>query len=174
MTDTTNAVDAAGLLAALVDTLIPGAAGWPAAATVGVQSMLASRLVQGRGDDALDTLLAALRPHAPALLSADEDARVAAVAAWEAGDAELFGWVRDAVYMAYYESPVVVLAINAHGHAYKLRPHVTGYKLPRFDAARDRPQHGRGTWTPTDSVKRVAAETLDLADERTLSWGRKQ
>jgi hypothetical protein len=170
----TDATDAARLLAALVDTLIPGAPGWPPAVTVGVQSALASRLIEQRGDDALGPLLTALEPHAEALLSDDEDRRVAAVAAWEAADKDLFGWVRDATYLAYYESPVVVLAINAHGHLYKARPHFTGYRLPRWDAARDTPTHGRGAWTPTDAVRRVDTGALDLADERTQNWGRKQ
>jgi hypothetical protein len=169
-----NPVEVARLLAALVDTLLPGDAGWPSGATVGVQSVLATRLVQERGEDALGKVVEALRPGAPALLSGDEAARVAAVAAWEAGDRELFGWVRDAVYNAYYESPAVVLAINAHGHPYKLIPHVVGYKLPRFDLEHDTPRHGRGAWIATGAVARVPVETLDLADERTQNWGRKQ
>jgi hypothetical protein len=167
-------VETARLLACLVETLLPGDDGWPSGSQVGVQSALATRLVQERGEDAIDTLLRSLGPGAAALLADEEAARVAAVAAWEAREKDLFGFVRDAVYMAYYEHPVVVMAINAHGHHYKLIPHVTGYKLPRFDLARETPRHGRGTWIPTDAVRRVPVETLDLADERTRNWGRKQ
>ncbi len=174
MSEALTPVDVARLLAALVDTLLPGDDGWPSGATVGVQAQLAPRLVQERGEDALDRVVDALRDAAPALLGPDEAARVAAVAAWEARDKDLFGFVRDAAYMAYYESPVVVQAINAHGHRYRLVSHVVGYKLPRFDVARDTPTHGRGRYIPTDAVTRVAVETLDLADERTLNWGRKQ
>jgi hypothetical protein len=76
--------------------------------------------------------------------------------------------------MAYYESPLVVQAINAHGHPYKLVPHSTGFDMGRFDPEQDAPRHGRGGWLPTDAVRRVDVETLDLADERTLNWGRKQ
>ena len=169
-----DATETAKLLAALVETLLPGDAGWPSGAAVGVQSALATRLVQERGDDALDKLVTALGDDATALLSGDEAARVAAVAAWEARDAEFFGWVRDAAFMAYYESPIVVQAINAHGHPYKLVPHITGYELPRFERERDTPRHGRGGWIATDAVARVPVEMLDLADERTLTWGRKQ
>ncbi len=151
MGDDTTPVDVARLLAALVDVLLPGAEGWPGGATVGVQFQLATRLIEQRGDDALDVLTAALRPDAAALLRGDE----AAVAAWEARDPDLFSWVRDAAYMAYYESPVVALAINAKGHPYTLRPHITGYKLPRFDPARDTPTHGRGRFIPTGEVVRV-------------------
>lgn len=174
MTEAITPVDAARLLAALVDTLIPGNAGWPSAGIVGVQSMLATRLVQERGEDSLDRVIGALGADAAALFSDDEAARVVAIAAWEARDAQLFGWVRDAVFMAYYESPVVVLAIKARGHQYKLIPHIAGYMLPRFDAERDTPRHGRGAWIATGAVLRVPVETLDLADERTQTWGRKQ
>ena len=159
-------VRAARLLAALVDTLIPGDEGWPAANVVGVQADLATRLVQERGEDALEQVLDTLNAEASALLSSDEPSRVAAIAAWEARDPALFGWVRDAVYLTYYESPVVVQAINAHGHRYKLIPHVDGYRLPPFDAARDTPRHGRGVWIPTGEVRRVAIDTLDLAGGR--------
>ena len=169
-----DATEMAALLAALVKTLLPGDVGWPSGATVGVQSALVTRLSQERGDDALDKLVTALGDDAAALLSGDEAACVAAVSAWEARDAEFFGWVRDAAFMAYYESPFVVEAINAHGHPYKLVPHITGYKLPRFDLEQDTPRHGRGSWVATDAVKRVSVETLDLADERTLNWGREQ
>ncbi len=169
-----NPEDVARLLAALVDTLLPGDAGWPSGATIGVQSALATRLVQDRGEDALGGLLQSLGGDAAGLLSGDEATRVAAVAAWEARDTALFGFVRDASYSAYYESPVIVLAINARGPGYKLIPHVTGYRLPRFDLERDTPKHGRGAWVATGAVRRVPVETLDLADERTQNWGRKQ
>jgi hypothetical protein len=151
MDDQYTPVEVARLLAGLVDVLLPGAEGWPSGATVGVQFELATRLIEQRGEDALDRLVAALRPNAAALLNGDE----AAVAAWEARDPELFGWVRDAAYMAYYESPVVALAITAKGHPYQLRPHTTGYKLPRFDPARDTPTHGRGRYIATHEVARV-------------------
>jgi hypothetical protein len=174
MSEALTPPDIARLLSALVETLLPGDTGWPGGAAVGVQSALAARLVQERGEDALDKLVDALRPDAAALLSGDEAARVAAVAAREVRDKDLFGWVRDAAFMAYYESPIVVLAINAHGHPYKLVPHVAGYKLPRFDMVRDTPTHGRGRYVPTGAVRRVAVETLNLGDERTQNWGRKQ
>lgn len=169
-----DAVEAARLLAALVDTLLPGDDGWPAGATVGVQAVLATRLAQDRGAGAVETVIDALRADAAALLGDDVAAREAAVAGWEARDRTLFGWVRDAAFSAYYESPLVALAIAAHGHPYKLLPHVTGYKLARFDPQRDMPTHGRGAWIATDAVVRVPVETLDLADERTHAWGRKQ
>jgi hypothetical protein len=156
MRETMTPVAVGRLLAALVETLLPGDAGWPSGATVGVQAALATRLIEEKGEDALETLLAALQPGAAALLGGAAAARVDAVAAWEARDGALFGWVRDAAYMAYYESPVVALAIAAHGHQYRLRPHVAGYKLPRFDPATDTPRHGRGRYVPTDAVARVA------------------
>jgi hypothetical protein len=167
-----NPVEATRLFAALVDTLLPGTDNWPSGATVGVQAELARRLLQQRGEDVLTQVIDVLRADAAALLSNDEAARVAAVAAWEARDKDLFGWIRDAVYHTYYESPFVVQAINRHGHSYKLVPHLTGYGLPRFDPQRDTPRHGRGGWIPTAAVTRVAVETLGMPDERTTDAGR--
>jgi hypothetical protein len=167
-------VEAARLLAALVDTLLPGAAGWPSGGTAGVQAELATRILQQRGEDVLVQVIDALRAEAAALLSDNAADRIAAVTGWETRDSDLFGWVRDAAYHAYYESPFVVQAINRHGHSYKLVPHLTGYRLPRFDLERDTPRHGRGGWIPTGAVKRVAVETLDLADQRTIVQRRTQ
>lgn len=149
--DEGNPVLDASLLAALVATLLPGADGWPGGAAVGAQFALATRLVEQRGEAALEQVLAVLRGDADRLLRHDE----AAVAAWEARDPKLFGWVRDAAFMAYYESPLVASAINAHGHPYQLRPHIAGYKLPRFDPDRDTPTHRRGRYIATADVVRV-------------------
>lgn len=169
-----TATETARVVAALVETLLPGDDGWPPGAVVGVQATLALRLVREHGEDGLARLLASLGDAAATLRDGDAAARVAAVAAWEAREAAFFGFVRDAAYMAYYESPVVAQAINEHGSPYKLMPHVSGYRVPRFDPATDTPTHARGGYIPTDQVRRVAVETLDLDDQRTQNWGRKQ
>jgi hypothetical protein len=172
--DDKDPVEAARLLAALVETLLPGAASWPSGGAVGVQAELANRILQHRGEAVLAEVIGALRANAAALLSDDETVRTASVAQWEANDPDLFGWVRDAAYHAYYENPFVVQAINLQGHPYKLVPHLTGYRLPRFDLQRDTPRHGRGGWIPTDAVRRVAVESLDLTEQRTTNRSRKQ
>lgn len=167
-------VQIARTLAAFVDVLLPGDASWPSAATVGVQAQLTQRLVESKGEDALTAFIEALQSDSAVLLDDDEAARVAAVAAFETRDPDLFGWIRDAVYVAYYESPVVVLAINAHGSLYKLRPHIEGYPLPRFDLEQDMPRHGRGHWIVTAAVRRVPVEALTLTEARATKWGREQ
>ena len=49
----TRATRLAEMLRDLVDALIPGEGGWPAASIVGVQGILAVRLLEALGEDAL-------------------------------------------------------------------------------------------------------------------------
>ena len=103
-----------------------------------------------------------------------EAARIDVVRRLEATEPALFGWVRDAAYVVYYENPFVAEVINARGHVYELRPHLKGYPVPRFDLARDTPRHGRGRYTPPDQVRRVDTSALDLLGGRTRTWGLKR
>jgi hypothetical protein len=164
-------VQAAELLADLADVIIPGDESWPSAATVGAQGMVATRLIEELGEAELARIAPALLRAGGPLAGCDEAAKVAIVCAFEVEEPALFGWLRDAIYLAYYESPFVAAAIRAKGRPYELRPHVTGYPLPPFDLARDTPRHGRGRYVPTDAVPRLDAEPLDLASERTTVWG---
>jgi hypothetical protein len=179
--DTTPSADAritpraaAGLLADLVDVLLPGDASWPSGRTVGVQSLLALRLLEQKGKRDLARVAEALLAAGGPLAGLDEAARVAVVARFEVSEPALFGWLRDAAYVTYYENPFVAEVINAKGHVYDLRPHTKGYAVPRFDLARDTPTHGRGRYVPTDGVRRVDTAGLDLASERTQNWGLKR
>jgi len=173
-TTTPSSAAAARLLADLVDMLLPGGGDWPSGATVGVQSALAIRLVEERGEGDLARLARAILCAGGPFAEQPEERHVAIVQAFEAAEPELFGWVRDAAYYAYYENPYVVAVINAQGHPYRLRPHVTGYPLPRFDPARDAPKHGRGSWLPTGAVRRVDISHLELDSDRTQAWGLKR
>lgn len=162
---------AAALLAGLVDALLPGGDGWPSGSAASAQGVLAARLDCDAGGPGLDRALAALAAAGAPFEGRDEPARIAIVAAFEAAEPALFGFVRDAAFMAYYESPLVAAAINAKGFPYALRPHVHGYALPPFDVARDTPRHGRGRFTATDAVRRLDIAPLDLEAERTIAWG---
>ena len=51
--------EAAGLLAALVDELIPGDDNWPAASAVGVQGLVAARLFDSAGEAEIGRIVAA-------------------------------------------------------------------------------------------------------------------
>lgn len=173
-TTTPSAAVSARLLADLVDLLLPGEGDWPSGATIGVQSTLAIHLVEERGEADLARLAQAILQAGGPFAEQPRERRIAIVQALEAAEPELFGWVRDAAYYAYYESPFIVAVINAQGHPYRLRPHVKGYPLPRFDPARDAPKHGRGRYLPTAAVRRVDISSLDLDSDRTQAWGLKR
>lgn len=163
--------ESAALLADLIEVLLPGDESWPSARAVGVQAFVAIRLLEERGKAAFPKLMSALLAAGGPFDGLDETARVAVVKNFEQRERELFGWLRDAAYVAYYENPFVAEVINAKGHRYELRPHVKGYPLPRFDPARHTPRHGRGRYTPTEQVGRIDTSKLDLENNRTLRWG---
>ena len=173
-TGTGAAVGSAELLADLVDVLIPGGDGWPSAATVGVQSVVSLRLLEELGKADLARLGQAILLAGGPLAGRSEEERVAIVRRLEAAEPELFGWVRDAAYFAYYESPFVAAAINAKGHLYDLRPHAKGYPVAPFDRERDTPRHGRGGYVPTQSVRPLDVSALDLDSNHTQAWGLKR
>ncbi len=171
---TIPARDAAILLADLVEVLLPGDDGWPSGRTVGVQALLALRLLEGRGKAGFAGLTRALLKAGGPLAPLDEEGRIAVVRRLEAAEPDLFGWVRDAAYIVYYENPFVAEVINAKGNPYELRPHLKGYAVPRFDLDRDTPRHGRGRYTPTGAVTRVDTSALDLDGRLTRTWGLKR
>jgi hypothetical protein len=164
-------VEAARLLADLADVIIPGDETWPSGATVGVQGVVAMRLLEEFGEAELGRMAPSLLRAGGPLAGRDEEARIAIVRTFESAEPALFSWLRDAIYYAYYENPFVAAAIRAKGRPYELRPHVAGYPLPAFDPASDAPRHGRGSYVPTDAVHRLDIEPLDLASERTQVWG---
>ncbi len=165
---------AADLLADLVDVLLPGDPSWPSGAAVGVQSLLALRLLEQRGKREFAKVAEALLAAGGPLAGHDEVQRVAIVQRFETNEPALFGWLRDAAYVTYYENPFVAEVINAKGNSYELRPHNKGYAVPRFDLTRNTPRHGRGRYVPTAAVQRVDTSALDLAGERTQAWGLKR
>ena len=75
-----------------------------------------------RRPEVLEALGAAGGP----LAGLDEAARIDVVRRLEATEPALFGWVRDAAYVVYYENPFVAEVINRQGHLYELRPHLKG------------------------------------------------
>ena len=171
---TISPAGAAGLLADLVDVLLPGDASWPSGRTVGVQSLLALRLLEQRGQAEVARVAEAILAAGGPFTGLDEAARIAVVRRLEADEADLFGWLRDVAYLTYYENPFVAEVINAKGHVYDLRPHLKGYPVPRFDPERNIPRQARGHYVPTDAVRRVDTSALDLASDRTRTWGIKR
>jgi hypothetical protein len=148
------------LLADFVDVLIPGDDNWPSASTVGAQAILASRLADVDGEGAVDRLLSRLDAKG-GFAGKNEAERTAIVADIERDEAELFKLVRNAVYLAYYESPAAAARIRSLGFEYELRPHIGGYTMPAVDPERDRPHHQRGFHVPTEEVRRLELSRLE-------------
>ncbi len=165
-----EAVRLATTLRELVDVLIPGEGEeWPSASLAGVHGLLGFRLQELRGEGAVQALAAALDSCGGPLTALDEEGRVAVVARLEQEQPELFTAVRNAAYLAYYESPAVIPAIQALGQPYRAIPYIGGYPQEPFDPERDRPRHNRGSYIPTDEVRPVDLSGLDHlggSDER--------
>ncbi len=159
------------LLRDFADVMLPGAEGWPSGGEVGAQYPLAERLVETLGPAAPTRLATALIAAGAPFDGLDAAARTAVVAAFEKAEPGFFGRVRDLLFLAYYEHPVVVAVIDASGRPYKLRPHLEGYDLPKFDLERDTPRHNRGFHVATDAVRPVEIAGLELDTRITTSWG---
>ena len=156
-----DSVALASMLRDFVDVLIPGEGAWPPASVVGVQGVLAMRLLEARGEGGADELERALIDCGAPLATLDEEARAAVVRRFEAADPTLFKLVRNAAYIAYYESPAVVRAIQGLGQPYQAMPGAKGYPLPAYDLEHDRPRHGRGHFTRTEDVKPLDLSVLE-------------
>ncbi|UHD46461.1 gluconate 2-dehydrogenase subunit 3 family protein [Aureimonas altamirensis] len=163
--------DRARLVLALVDELIPGDSVWPSASEAGVHGLVALRMMPEWNDATFEHLAAGLGWHQDGLSSSDPDRRIAAVAALEEAEPDLFDALRSATYLAYYETPFVISAIQATGRPYSYRPHVTGYPMTPFDIDRSRPGHGRGHYLKTEDVQRLDISALGLDEARTERWG---
>jgi hypothetical protein len=112
-------------LDALLDTLLPGDADWPAGGTLGLAAAVAADL-----GPAADTLLARV---AADFAAGDADARETALRALEAAEPAAFARLVDAAYLAYYTAPAVRAALErVTGYAAR-PPQPLGYDLPPFD-----------------------------------------
>lgn len=162
-------VATAAILKHLVDGLIPGQGHWPSASAVGVQGLLAARILEEWGEGEIARIVAAV--EAAGGLAGEPGQDVATLGRLEAAEPDLFERLRVATVLAYYEHPIVIEAIQRSGRPYAVRPHVTGYPMPPFDPARDTPRHGRGSYIPTEAVQKVDISGLDLDGRRTETWG---
>jgi hypothetical protein len=157
----------ANILADFVDVLIPGDDNWPSASKVGVQAILASRLVDLDREDDLDRIVESIGA-AGGFTGKSEGERTSIVANLERQHPELFQLVSQAVYFAYYESPAAVARIRSLGFSYELRPHIGGYPMPPVDAIRDRPHHVHGKYVRTEDVRRLDLNALDWLSKEQL------
>ena len=141
----------ASLLRDFVDVLIPGEGSWPSASMVGVQGVLAMRLLEAQGETGADDLERALLACGGPLAPLDADARTGVVEQ----------------YLSYYEHPAVVRAVQGLGQPYQAMPGAKGYPQPAFDLEHDRPRHGRGHYIPTEDVKPLDLSVLEGEHDRT-------
>ena len=151
------------LLQGLIDTLLPGGYGFPAASATGMAGLLAARL-HAADPNLLGCLGASLcgqgaLPNGPGGWR-DATAQV------EASEPKLFDELRKYAYLTYYEQPDVIAAIRALGFRYNDAPLPEGYPTEPFDAALDAPRHTRGRWIATEQVQRVDVSRLGLEDAR--------
>lgn len=151
------------MLHGLIDTLLPGGHGFPAAGATGMAGLLAARL--HAADPALLGRLAAGLRAQGALPDGAEGWRDA-VARLEAGEPKLFDEVRKYAYLTYYEQPGVIAAIRAAGLRCNDAPLPEGYPAEPFDAASDAPRHARGRWIATGQVQPVDVGRLGLEAAR--------
>ena len=157
----TDAVRLATMLSQLVDVLIPGSEGWPSASLAGTHGLLGFRLQEVRGEDAVRDLASTIDVCGGPLDPLDEAGRIAVVERLERERPDLFKLLRTATYLSYYESPAVIPAVQALGQPYRAMPGRDGYPQPPFDPERDRPRHNRGSYIPTDAVRRVDVSGLE-------------
>lgn len=158
-TRVSTSIEFARLLRDFVDTLIPGDDRWPSAADVGVHGVLGMRMLDTYGESGVFAIRDALAA-AGAPFPGEADGREAIVARFEAADPGRFKTIRMAAYLAYYEHPAVIQAIQGLGQPYRAQPVYEGYRSAPFDRARDTPRHGRGHYVATNEVRRVDLTNL--------------
>jgi hypothetical protein len=164
----------ASLFADLVNELIPGGDGWPSAATVGAQGLVAARLIENGDEMDLLRIVSALIAAGGPFSNRIPEERVAIVSRFETQEPQLFEQVRSATTLAYYENPFVAESIRKLGRPYSFRPHATGYPMAPFDFKRDKPQHQRGSYLTTDAMRPLDVSGLKLDENKTQHWGLKR
>lgn len=134
-------------LGAVADVMIPGNQDYPSASAAGVGEFIATH-VSGADLEQLEALLATLDAS---------DLGSEAVERWlaELEGEDAFVLLRWYVYAGYYASPLVTHAMNLRGIDYHGPPQPLGY---RIEVEPPRPEHDRGSYTPTEEVRRVIGD----------------
>lgn len=150
----------ADTLRLFADVMIPGDDLFPAASKTGAHGLLAERLRETGGADAVHELVDALERHGGGVpfIAHAMSGRIRAVAALEQADSGYFAHVRSILYYSYYQHPLVVDAIRSLGFAYNDAPQPRGYALPRFDplpGGDEPPASTPGWYKRTGEVVRV-------------------
>ena len=152
-------MDESEALVAMMDTLLPGGEGFPAASATGMLFVFAARL-RAVNKSLPSRLIGAVA--AQGALPADADGWRAALTRLEVVEPKLFEELRKYAFLTYYEQPMTIAAIRALGLRYNTAPLPEGYPTEPFEAERDAPRHQRGRWTATSEVRPVDLAQLDL------------
>jgi hypothetical protein len=145
--DVSISEDTLGALRLVADAIIPGDSNYPSASAAGVVEFIVTRI----SEQDLQQLESLLHTRPPAQHGAE------AIRRWlsEAASTEAFTLLRWYVYTAYYASPRVTDAMNRRGFDYHGPPQPLGY---RIDVEAPVPDHRRGSYVPTDEVRRVTKD----------------
>jgi len=150
-------------LRGLIDALLPGGNGFPAASATGMTELLAARLHVA--DSALlDRIARGL--HTQGALPDSMERWHNAAARLEVDEPKLFEELRKYAYLTYYEQPRTIEAIRALGFRYNDAPLPDGYPAERFDPSTDAPRHRRGRWIATGQIQRVDLSRLGLEESQ--------
>ncbi|MEM7020950.1 MAG: hypothetical protein AAF637_00010 [Pseudomonadota bacterium] len=157
----------AAALVDLVDVLLPGDDLFPKASTIGLQALVAERVLAQRGESGLDQLLDAIDACGGPLAELDQDGRAGVILRFEQEHEDLFTQLRTAAFLGYYQHPAVHTAIRALGHPYHAVLLPKGYAVKPFDPAIDAPSHGPGWYKKTEEVARVDLSGLEFLAQET-------
>lgn len=144
------------VLIGIVDTLLPGGAGFPPASEVATVGYMMGKLLPGEMGTWLRPGLAAVDSLAGNdFLSMSEVERVATLQAVEREYQAFFERLLALVYYSYYAQPSVVAVIQHMGFDYNHAPQPLGYVMAPFD--RDNPEmlpaQPRGYYKTTEDIE---------------------
>ncbi len=156
------------ILAAFVDTLLPGDDLFPPASVAGTHGLLADRVRTMLGHDTLTRFLAELTGSDQLFYDQPYEERYARVRRLEQDLPDQFAFFRNVTYYTYYQSPLVTSAVRRLGHEYNDAPQPLGYALAPFDPTPgvDAPSVARGWYKRTKDMTRIDVSGLAVSGHR--------
>lgn len=131
-------------VSALVCALIPGDDVYPSAAAARVPQFIEAHASPDEVE-LLENLIGGLG-------ELDAAEAVGLLEEWETGRPDVFSWLRELAYHAYYGAPQVIAAMVERGYGYHGAPQPLGYRITE---AMKVPSEKRGSFVPTSEVRRV-------------------
>lgn len=150
---------------ALVDVLLPGDDVFPMACETGVQHWLLSKLLEIRGEEAVDLIVSELNRSHQQFAHLSAEGKVDVVHRLQIEQPDLFDFILRTTYFGYYQSPLVVKAIRKLGHVYNHAPLPLGYEIEAFNPAKNLPTQPRGFYKQTNDVQPVDITGIQIEAE---------